>query len=98
MDHYFLAQIKIEDENKYQKYIEKSEEVFNRYNGEYLAVDDHPIVLEGTKQYYRTVLIKFKSKDDFFEWYHSNEYKQILEYRLSAAHCNSILIKGLNKK
>jgi len=95
MPYYFIANIKIHDESGYIKYIEKSGEIFSKYNGEYLAVDNNPDILEGNWQYTRTVIIKFETKEDFKNWYNSPEYKDILKYRLSSAHCDTILVKGL---
>ncbi len=95
MSYYFIAQIKINDENEYQKYIDKSGDIFRKYNGEYLSVDNEPFILEGKWNYTRTVLIKFKSKTDFEDWYNSDEYQEILKHRLNAANCDTLLIKGL---
>lgn len=71
MNYYFIAQIRINDEIEYQKYIDKSGEIFEKYNGEYLSVDNNPVILEGKWDYTRTVMIKFKSKSDFMNWYNS---------------------------
>ncbi|MBN2613247.1 MAG: DUF1330 domain-containing protein [Bacteroidales bacterium] len=95
MPYYFIAQIKIHDEEDYQKYIERAGSVFSKYNGEYLAVDDKPSVLEGIWDYTRTVIIRFNSKIDFELWYNSEEYREIRKYRLNAARCDTILVKGL---
>ena len=96
MSYYFVANIKIKDDNEYQKYIDKADAVFKNYKGEYLTVDNSPIKLEGKWNYSRNVLIKFESKSDFEEWYNSDEYQQILKHRLKAADCDSILVKGLD--
>lgn len=95
MNYYFSAQIKINDEEEYQKYIAQVDNVFSKFNGKYLAVDDSPIIIEGKWNYTRAVLIKFPSKDDFDNWYNSEEYQSILKHRLNGAICDSILIKGL---
>lgn len=97
MDYYFIAQIRISDINEYQKYIDKSGEIFKKYNGEYLSVDNDPLVLEGKWDYTRTVLIKFRSKRDFKDWYNSDDYQDILKNRLKGSDCDTILIKGLAK-
>lgn len=97
MSYYFIAQIKIHDETEYQMYIDKSEEIFMKYNGEYLSVDNAPEILEGKWPYTRSVLIKFKSKNDFKKWYQSDEYGEILRHRLNAAICDSILSKGIDE-
>lgn len=94
MSYYFIAQIKINNETEYQKYIDEVEGVFKKFKGEYLAVDNSPILLEGNWDYSRSVLIKFDSKKDFDEWYYSKEYQEILKYRLTSAKCDSILVKG----
>ena len=97
MSHYFIAQIKINDEIEYQKYIDKAGGIFKKYNGEYLAIDNEPVILEGTWDYTRTVLIKFRSKSDFEAWYNSTEYKEIISHRLNAANCDSLLVKGIDE-
>ena len=94
MSYYFIAQIRINDEREYQKYIDKSGDVFKKYKETYLSVDNSPTVLEGKWDYTRTVLIEFKSKNDFTDWYHSGEYQDILTHRLKGAVCDTILIKG----
>ena len=95
MSYYFITQIKIKDEIEYQKYLDKSKNIFTKFNGEYLSVDNAPVILEGKWDYTRTVLIKFNSKTDFEDWYNSIEYQVILKYRLNAADCDTLLIKGL---
>lgn len=95
MSYYFIAQIKIHDPKEYLKYIEEAERVFSKFNGEYLAVDNTPIVLEGKWGYTRTVVIRFPSKSEFENWYNSDAYQKILKIRLSAAQCDTILVSGL---
>ena len=97
MNYYFIAQIKIKDKKSYQKYIDKAASVFAKYKGEYIAVNDNPEILEGKWNYTRTVLIRFGNKSDFEKWYHSPEYQEILKYRLKAADCDTILVRGLDK-
>jgi len=94
MNYFFIAQIRIRDEKAYQKYLDKASAVFNKYRGEYLAVDNGPEVLEGKWDYSRCVLIRFESRDDFNAWYNSDEYRSILKHRLEGAECDSILVAG----
>ena len=95
MSVYFMASIRIKDEQEYQLYLDRADEIFARYKGTYLAVDKHPEELEGSWNYSRAVLIRFESSADFEAWYHSAEYQEILQYRLSAAQCDGILIEGI---
>jgi uncharacterized protein (DUF1330 family) len=95
MAHYFIAQIKIHDPIEYDKYLENFDEIFSKYNGVYLAIDESPILLEGNWDYTKSVLVKFNNKKDFEDWYYSGEYQKILKYRLNAAKCDSILVEGV---
>jgi len=94
MSYYFMANIRIRDKQDYQKYLDLSGEIFANYKGTYLAVDNNPEVLEGDWDYSRAVMISFPSKEDFEAWYKSEEYQEILKYRLSASKCDTILIQG----
>jgi uncharacterized protein (DUF1330 family) len=96
MKHYFVAQIKINDPEEYEKYLEHFDEIFSRYNGEYLAIDEAPALLEGKWNYTKSVLIRFNSSKDFEEWYYSEDYQKILKYRLSSSDCDTILLEGLD--
>ncbi len=89
-----MATIHIRDEALYRKYLDGTDEVFSRYKGTYLAVDEHPKLVEGKWEEGRAVLISFDSKEDFDAWYHSEAYQEILQYRLKASTSNAILIKG----
>ena len=94
MSVYFVTQICIDDFVEYEKYLERCDEVFGRYGGEYLAVDENPDLLEGDWPYTKTVLIRFPDEMEFRRWYDSSEYQNILKHRLRAAKCNTVLIKG----
>lgn len=94
MAYYFSAQIRIHDPAEYERYLEDFDDIFSRYKGKYLAIDESPTLLEGEWNYTKTVLISFKSREDFEAWYFSRDYQQILKYRLNAAKCDSILIEG----
>ena len=94
--YYFIAQIKLEDTEEYQKYINKADEVFRKFKGHYLAVDNQTEVLEGNWNYSRSVVIHFKNKKDFENWYYSADYQEILKHRLNGAVCDTILVKGMD--
>jgi uncharacterized protein (DUF1330 family) len=95
MIHYFVAQIKIHNHAEYEKYLDKFDDIFSRYKGEYLAIDESPVLLEGEWDYTKSVLIKFNGKEDFEDWYYSDDYQKILKHRLNASKCDTILLEGL---
>lgn len=94
MSVYFLANIRIHNRAEYQLYLDRADAVFSKYNGSYLAVDKEPEVLEGDWDQGRAVLISFDSREDFDAWYGSDDYQEILKFRLSSADCRAILIQG----
>jgi uncharacterized protein (DUF1330 family) len=96
MSYYFLSNIQITDFDEYQKYLNEVDDIFAKYNGTYLALDDNPLLLEGKWEYTRVVIIEFKSKTDFDDWYNSEDYQRILSHRLKATESDTILIKGNN--
>lgn len=96
MSYYFVAQIKINDEIEYQKYLDGTDEVFAKFNGKYLAVDANPQVLEGSWSHGRVVIIQFPTKEDLLTWYNSPEYQVIVKHRLKAAECDTLVVKGLD--
>jgi uncharacterized protein (DUF1330 family) len=94
MPHFFIAQIKIQDPAEYEKYLDGFDEVFDRYNGTVLAVDDNPVVLEGAWPLPRTVIIRFEREEEFYAWYNSPEYQRLMAIRQRAAEGNIVLVKG----
>lgn len=97
MSSYFVAQIQINDNDEYQKYLDGVDEVFSRYNGKYLAVDGDPKILEGQWSYNRIVIIEFSNEDELKRWYTSEDYQNLLQYRLKAAQCDTLIVKGLER-
>jgi uncharacterized protein (DUF1330 family) len=96
MSSYFIAQIKINNPEEYGKYLEGVDEVFAKFNGKYLTVDDKPEVIEGNWNYSRVVVIEFPNYDDLRKWYDSEDYQNILKHRLQGADCDTVIVKGLN--
>ena len=92
MSAYFIANICINDDHEYQKYLKEVDTVFEKYNGKYLVVDNNPTILEGKWDYSRFVLIEFPDKDSLKKWYYSDDYQAILKHRLLAAQCDTIMV------
>ena len=94
MTAYFVAQINIFDHENYNRYLDGYNEVFDRYKGQVIAVDDAPVELEGQWEYKRTVIIKFPTEDDLLNWYQSPEYQELARYRRKASDANIIMVHG----
>ncbi|MFT5561998.1 MAG: hypothetical protein ACJA0W_002983 [Candidatus Azotimanducaceae bacterium] len=96
MTHYMIAQIDIVDRESYAKYEAGFMEIFARYDGTMLAVDEDPKLLEGGWPYTRTVLIAFPSEVQALDWYQSDEYQALAQHRFASSGANISLIKGLD--
>lgn len=94
MSCYLVAQINIDDPTEYERYLEGFDEVFERFGGTVVAVDDAVRVLEGAWPYGRTVIIRFPSETELSRWYDSEEYQRIARHRRAAARCNLISVSG----
>lgn len=94
MSAYFIANIRIHDENEYEEYLKYADDVFAKFGGEYLAVDETPEVLEGSWDYTKMVLIRFPDKKELKRWYDSDEYQGILKHRIKSSECDTIVVQG----
>jgi uncharacterized protein (DUF1330 family) len=94
MSVYFIVTIKMLDTRVYNNYLELCDDVFKKYKGKYLAVDETIKIVEGNIPYTRVVIIEFETENDFNEWYYSEDYQRIVKYRIEGAECNSVLVHG----
>ena len=94
MSCYFLALIDVHDPDRYEQYLSGFDEVFARYGGEVLTVEDAPRMLEGEWPAGRTVLMRFPSEVELRRWYESTEYQDIARHRQEAAICRVAVLSG----
>jgi uncharacterized protein (DUF1330 family) len=94
MSCYFAAQIKIHDPQEYRRYLDGFDQVFVNYDGQVVAVDDGPVILEGEWPYTRAVVIRFPDEDEARRWYESPEYQRLAVHRVNASDADVILVHG----
>jgi uncharacterized protein (DUF1330 family) len=94
MSSYFIALINIHDPERYDQYLAGFNEVFDKYNGKVIAVEDYPRILEGHWPAGRTVMIKFADDSELRKWYESDEYQTLAERRKEASIANIAIITG----
>ena len=95
MSAYVLATITIHDRTGYAEYESGFLEIFQRFNGRMLIVDESPALLEGTWDVTRTVLIEFPSANDARAWFDSDDYQALARFRHAAADTDCVLLSGL---
>ena len=94
MSVYIIAQITINDRARYGEYEAGFMEIFERYDGELMAVEESPEVLEGAWDCTRTVLIRFPSRNGAEAWYASDAYQALARHRHAASTGNVVLVNG----
>jgi uncharacterized protein (DUF1330 family) len=92
---YLIAQITINDRETYTKYSDGFMDIFSRFKGALLSVDEESTVLEGEWKATRTVLVTFPSKTDAMDWYNSADYQALAQHRYAASSGNIVMIEGL---
>jgi uncharacterized protein (DUF1330 family) len=95
MPAYVLAELTIEDRAEYGRYEAAFMDVFRRFRGELLVVDEKPLVIEGDWKHTRTVLIRFPDAAEAERWYRSPEYQAIAQHRWRASRANAVILRGL---
>jgi uncharacterized protein (DUF1330 family) len=93
---YAIGLITIHDRDGYGAYERGFMEIFSKYQGRLLAVDEAPTVLEGEWPWTRTVLLEFPDQAALDRWYRSSEYQALAEERFRAADAAIAVVKGLN--
>jgi uncharacterized protein (DUF1330 family) len=92
---YLIANLTINDRDRYTQYEEAFMDVFDNYNGKILAVDEDQEIIEGDYDRTRTVLIEFPSNEDAKAWYGSDAYQEIAKHRWASSDAVVILIAGM---
>lgn len=91
---YILSRLTIHDRAEYEKYENQFDEVFSKFDGKLLSVDEEPLVLAGEWEATRSVLIEFPSKKEAFSWMQSDGYQEISRHRNAGSTMSSILVKS----
>lgn len=81
----------------YERYLDGFDEIFERFNGEVVAVEDEPRVLEGAWPARRTVLIRLPSEEDLLRWDESPEYQRLAAIVREAAEARIAVFRGLDE-
>jgi uncharacterized protein (DUF1330 family) len=94
---YLIGAIDIHDQERYTEYISGAGGSIVGTAIQPLAVDDDPILLEGTIPGRRVVLIKFESEDAMRRWYSTEPYRSAKDIRHRSATTNFLIaVRGLD--
>ena len=92
---YAIATLNINDRDTYADYENGFMAALQHYDGQILAVEESPVVLEGQWTFTRTVILKFSDGEELHRWYNSDAYQSILPHRLAASEGSVVVVNGL---
>jgi uncharacterized protein (DUF1330 family) len=92
---YAIAQLRFTDRAAYDRYQMRFMDVFRRYHGTLLADDERPLVVEGSWDREKVVLMSFPDEPEFRSWSESAEYQEISKDRDAGADTLVLLAQGL---
>ena len=93
---YIVARFNIHDRREYDQYSAGFADVFKKFDGKMLSVDEDPTVLSGSWDDTRSVIIEFPSKESALAWMTSEDYQAIAKLRDAGSTSNAILVNGLD--
>ena len=78
------------------KYIENMDETLTPFQGNFIIHGAKPLVLEGTFTS-DFIVIEFPSKQSAMDWYQSEAYQNILNYRKDNSQGDIFIIDGVGE-
>ena len=94
---YVIAHVEVTDEAAFEKYRLQVPSVTESFGGQYLARGGKQEPLEGDILLgNRTVIIRFDSYENAIEWYHSNEYTQLVKLRQAGSNGSLMVVEGVS--
>ena len=94
MSVYIIAEFDIHTRERYDMYDALFMDVFDKFDGKMLSVDEAPRVLEGEWTSTRSVLIAFPSEESAFAWMSSPAYQEIAKHHLAGSTGRARLVKS----
>ena len=92
---FVVVQIAIQDRDAYHQYEAAGhQEIFDRYGGRLVGLDEDVDVVEGAWPYTRTVVIEFPNKGLARAWYESGEYQAVVGLRHGSTTSNLVILSG----
>jgi uncharacterized protein (DUF1330 family) len=88
----FVAHFTIVDRDLYKTYVKGFFPLLEAHGGHFRTYDDHVLVLEGTPEDGRTVLIDFDSEAQLLNWWNSEDYQVLAKIRHESCVTHSVRV------
>jgi len=92
---YVIVEVNVTDPQLFAEYAKGVPATIAAYDGKYIVRGGAVETKEGGWAPKRVVVLEFPSMDQARKWYHSPEYKPLLDMRLKAANAKLILVAGV---
>ena len=95
MSVYVIADIEVNDWDKYREYVEKTRPIVERYGGRYHIRGGEITVTAGDWKPNRLIVIEFPTKEDMEAFWESPEYEPVSAIRRGASTMiSSVVVDG----
>lgn len=95
MSAYMVISVTPEDEDKMRDYESRTLDVVARYGGRPIARDTDCFVLEADRRPAIGVIIEFPDKQAVRDFYESEEYRPLKEFRHTFATASALVVAGV---
>lgn len=94
---FLLANLVVQDTDKYRKYEKGFFPILWRYGGELLTYDDNPHTFEGTApRPGRVIILKFPSEQQARKWYADSDYQALSAHRRAGTQLEFLtMVRGM---
>lgn len=92
MSAYMVISVTPDDEEKMREYEARTLEVVSRYGGRPVARDTDCFVLEADQRPAIGVILEFPDKQAVKDFYHSEEYRPLKEFRHTFATASALVV------
>jgi len=97
MPAYLIVNIEVKDPEKFKAYTDATPSILKKYSGKFLARGGEYIEVEGDWHPKRVTIIEFDDFEKAKAFYHSEEYKPLIELRQSASKADFVIVDGISK-
>jgi uncharacterized protein (DUF1330 family) len=94
MSGYFVLQVEWSSDDARKQYVERLGDMIRKHHGEYIVASRDYRVVEGKWRPGLLIVIKFPTMQDLSDWYDSEEYRSVLQFRLQNARCDAVITEG----
>ena len=92
---YIYAELEVTDSDHfYNEYMPRVRPVLEKYKAVFRIASNEPQVLEGGRNIKRVILLEFATLAGANDFYHSEDYQAVIDYRFRSARTHLFIVEG----